>query len=76
MSLTINDLTAIYPEQLLLEFTPTKREQIWQQIQEGHLMVSSIKDNSRPSQSYISVTARWHTYLNYLCLDTFFALPQ
>lgn len=54
MSLTINEVTTIYPDQLLLEFTQQERDQAWQQIQ---------------SQNYINVTARWHTYLNYLCLS-------
>ena len=70
MSLTVNDLTVIYPEQLLLEFTPKKREQIWQQIQQGHLLVSKREDDFVKDTNYLSVTARWHTYLNYLCLDT------
>ena len=55
MSLKINDLTTIYPDQLLLEFTQQEREKAWQKIQ---------------SQNYINLTARWQTYLNYLCLST------
>ncbi|MGK7938271.1 MAG: DUF1822 family protein [Xenococcaceae cyanobacterium] len=55
MSLTIEDLTAIYPDQLLLEFTTQEREKAWQEIQ---------------SKNYINITARWHTFLNYLCLHT------
>ena len=55
MSLTINDLTALYPEQLLLEFTRQEREQTWQEIQ---------------NRNYLNVTAGWQMYLNYLCLHT------
>ena len=55
MSFTIDDLTAIYPNQLLLEFTSKEQKQAWQEIQ---------------AINYISVTACWHMYLNYLCLHT------
>ena len=54
-SLTINDLTALYPEQLLLEFTRQEREQVWQEIQ---------------NRNHINVTAGWQMYLNCLCLRT------
>ena len=55
MSLTIDDLNSIYPEQLLLEFTSKEQKQAWQKMQ---------------SINYISVTACWQMYLNYLCLHT------
>ena len=70
MSLTINDLALIYPEQLLLEFTPKERELAWQQINEGNITVSPTKNNSHP-RSNSAITARWHAYLNYLCLHIF-----
>ena len=55
MSLTIDDLNSIYPEQLLLEFTSKEKKQAWQEIQ---------------YINYNSVTACWQMYLNYLCLHT------
>ena len=55
MSLTIDDLTALYPEQLFLEFTRQERERAWQEIQH---------------KNSINVTACWQMYLNYLCLHT------
>ena len=55
MSITINDLTTLYPEELLLNFTQKERELAWLQIQ---------------SRNYINIAARWHTYLNHLCLYT------
>jgi Protein of unknown function (DUF1822) len=55
-SLTIDDLSLIYPEQLLLEFSISDRDNIWQQIQ---------------NQNYSNSTTAWNAYLNCLCLKTF-----
>jgi Protein of unknown function (DUF1822) len=56
VSLTIDELSLIYPEQLLLEFSVSDREEAWQKIQE---------------QNYSNKTASWNAYLNYLCLNIF-----
>lgn len=55
MNLTINDLALIYPEQIFLEFSQSQREKVWQQIQK---------------HNYSNATARWRSFLNYLCVNT------
>jgi hypothetical protein len=55
-SLTIEYLSLIYPEQLLLEFSVSDREKAWNTIQ---------------SQNYPNITASWNAYVNYICLNTF-----
>ncbi|NEP14208.1 MAG: DUF1822 family protein [Symploca sp. SIO1A3] len=55
-NLSLDDLSLIYPEQVFLEFSPEKREQLWQQTQR---------------QNYSNTAARWNAYLNCLCLNTF-----
>jgi hypothetical protein len=57
MSITINDLAILYPEQLLLEISERDRETAWQQTQ---------------NQQYSNNTARWNAYINRLCLNVFF----
>ena len=32
MSLTIDELTIVYPDQLILEFSPEETEQLWQEL--------------------------------------------
>lgn len=56
MSLTLNDLTALYPDQLLLTFSPQERDTIWNQIQ---------------TQSYSNNLAYQNAYVNQLCLAIF-----
>ena len=55
MNLTINDLALIYPEQIFLEFSQQQREKIWHETQQHR---------------YDNATARWRSYLNYLCTNT------
>jgi hypothetical protein len=56
MSVTINDLAILYPEQLLLEISESDRDSAWQQTQNQH---------------YSNNTARWNAYINRLCLNVF-----
>ena len=56
MTLTIEELAIIYPEQLLLEFSTRERELTWQKTQ---------------ALAYTNPAHRWQAYLNYLCLNTF-----
>ena len=56
MVLSLDDLTSIYPEQLLIEFSREEREKIWKQT----LL-----------QPYSSAATRWNAYLNCLCLHGF-----
>lgn len=59
MTISIEDLAIIYPEQLLLEFSEREQETAWRQSQ-----------NQTPAE------ARWRTYLNYLCLNSFLTYFQ
>jgi hypothetical protein len=61
MTLTIEDLAIIYPEQLLLEFSEHEQEIAWQQTQ---------------AQTYTNAAARWRAYLNCLCLNAFLTYLQ
>ena len=70
MSLTVNDLAVIYPEQLFLEFTPKEQELAWQQVNQKSEKINTNKTKIDP-QSNKGIAARWHAYLNYLCLQTF-----
>lgn len=56
MKLNIEDLSLIYPEQLLVDFSLENREKAWQHIQ---------------SQGYVKIAASWNAYINYLCLQIF-----
>ena len=56
MSLTIENLALIYPEQLILEFSPEAKQQAWKQTQARH---------------YDNAAIRWRAYQNLLCLKTF-----
>ena len=56
MPLTLDDLTSIYPDQVLLEFSQQDRDKTWKNIQ---------------SQPYSSNAAQKNAYLNRLCLNTF-----
>ena len=56
--LTLENLSLIYPEQLLLEFSVAEREIAWQQVK---------------SQKYANSNASWNAFLNLLCLNTFLA---
>jgi hypothetical protein len=55
-SLTLEQLSVIYPNRLLLEFSERDRETIWQQTQ---------------AQNYSNAWASWNAFLNNLCLKTF-----
>ncbi|NES85449.1 MAG: DUF1822 family protein [Moorea sp. SIO2B7] len=56
MPLTLDDLSLIYPEQLLIAFSEEEREKAWQKSHK---------------QSYSNAAARWNAYLNSLCLNVF-----
>ncbi len=56
MTLTLDELTSIYPDQVFLEFSRQQREQAWQNAQ---------------NQAYSNAAARWNAYLNDLCLQGF-----
>ncbi|AFY54225.1 Protein of unknown function (DUF1822) [Rivularia sp. PCC 7116] len=61
MNLSINDLALIYPEQVFLEFSQSEREKAWQETQ---------------NHNYSNATARWISYINLLCTNTFFQYLQ
>ena len=56
MRLDLNELMAIYPEQIWIDISPESREKAWQQTQ---------------NQPYSNAGSRWNAYLNCLCLNTF-----
>jgi Protein of unknown function (DUF1822) len=56
MILNLNELMAIYPEQIWIDISPEEREKAWQQTQ---------------NQRYSNAASRWNAYLNCLCLNTF-----
>ena len=56
MRLDLNELMAIYPEQIWIDISPESREKAWQQTQ---------------NQSYSNAASRWNAYLNCLCLNAF-----
>ncbi|HAZ50109.1 MAG TPA: hypothetical protein DDW76_04675 [Cyanobacteria bacterium UBA11369] len=56
MILNLNELMAIYPEQIWIDISPQEREKAWQQTQ---------------NQPYSNAGSRWNAYLNCLCLNTF-----
>lgn len=56
MILSLNELMAVYPEQLWIEIEPEAREKAWQQTQ---------------NQKYSNAASRWNAYLNCLCLNSF-----
>jgi Protein of unknown function (DUF1822) len=56
MILSLNELMAIYPEQIWIDISPEEREKAWQQTQH---------------QRYSNAASRWNAYLNCLCLNTF-----
>lgn len=56
MPLTLDELTSIYPDQVLLEFSRQDRDQAWKNAQ---------------NQLYSNPAARGNAYLNHLCLNGF-----
>lgn len=54
MTMQFDELVAIYPEQLWLEFSLEDRERAWARSQE---------------QPYSNASARWRAFINHLCLD-------
>jgi hypothetical protein len=55
MTLHLNELTVIYPEQLWVELSTQEQEYAWQQTAQ---------------QPYSNAAARWTAFVNWLCLNT------
>ncbi|MEH2213148.1 DUF1822 family protein [Nostoc sp.] len=56
MTLDLNDLTLIYPENLCLDISNQEQETAWQETMQ---------------ESYSNTAARWNAYLNHLSLNAF-----
>lgn len=56
MKLKIEELMAIYPEQIWIDLSPEEQEKAWLQTQK---------------QAYSNGASRWNAYQNCLCLNTF-----
>ncbi|MEH1841585.1 MAG: DUF1822 family protein [Nostoc sp.] len=61
MTINLNDLTLIYPEQLCLYISTQERQFAWHQTMQ---------------ESYSNTVARWNAYLNHLSLNTFLTWLQ
>ncbi|MDF5713690.1 MAG: DUF1822 family protein [Rhizonema sp. NSF051] len=61
MVFTLNDIMAFLPNQLLLEISEQEQENTWKLV---------------TKQVYSNPVARWNSYLNTLCINSFLALFQ